>query len=649
MRHKLFWFFFILILLVVLGYFSTQIYLYVRLLIGNDLVLKITPDKENFFALNGQSESVEFRTRIAANPFCFADCNSKFWDLSEDTLIEGDSFGLNPASWKTKSYEIPAPDKGTGQKLYRFEVECATTRTVLCRTDERVRRDSVFVTLNYDLSEDKKKILNETKVKIEEFARKNDDMSYKSRVVEQALTVYGARVYSDPVLKEGMELKNNFSELNAGVDKLKDNWERGEYDSLESDVANYSVMQESFESDFNDYLNKTRILLYKYNGMIDTFVAYKGQIDAMRGKNLSMQSFLSAQAAVDAINLAAVAFSDRNSLSEKQEIMENLTAFMSGLNFSGEDSCCAIDKQFLNISASKIELSFGNHTFVGIVLKGNGRQCCFDRNCTTCCEDSCDSKEYYPVIFLHGHDFNRYVSSESSLQTFVPTQARLEQDGYIDAGSLLISQNSEEVKGILGEIRKPVSVRASYYFDLYKNEGKGILIETKTDNLDTYAIRLREIVEAVKYKTGKDKVVIVAHSMGGLVARRYVQVFGGQSVDKMILIGTPNHGVRGDVEKYCGIFGAGDECEDMKPDSLFLNKLNSEKQNVPIYNIIGVGCVMGEETGDGIVLKSDAELDYATNYYMPGSCEVLKYAHGDLIDPEKMPGVYDTIVEILKK
>ena len=189
MRHKLFWFFFILILLVVLGYFSTQIYLYVRLLIGNDLVLKITPDKENFFALNGQSESVEFRTRIAANPFCFADCNSKFWDLSEDTLIEGDSFGLNPASWKTKSYEIPAPDKGAGQKLYRFEVECATTRTVLCRTDERVRRDSVFVTLNYDLSEDKKKILNETKVKIEEFARKNDDMSYKSRVVEQALTV----------------------------------------------------------------------------------------------------------------------------------------------------------------------------------------------------------------------------------------------------------------------------------------------------------------------------------------------------------------------------------------------------------------------------------------------------------------------------
>ena len=46
----------------------------------------------------------------------------------------------------------------------------------------------------------------------------------------------------------------------------------------------------------------------------------------------------------------------------------------------------------------------------------------------------------------------------------------------------------------------------------------------------------------IKTETGAKKVDIVAHSMGGLVARYYIQKSGTGDVGKLIMIGTPNHG-----------------------------------------------------------------------------------------------------------
>lgn len=53
---------------------------------------------------------------------------------------------------------------------------------------------------------------------------------------------------------------------------------------------------------------------------------------------------------------------------------------------------------------------------------------------------------------------------------------------------------------------------------------------------------LKDKVEEVKQKTGTDKVDIVAHSMGGLVAKQYINFYGSSSVDKFIDIGTPHLG-----------------------------------------------------------------------------------------------------------
>lgn len=83
------------------------------------------------------------------------------------------------------------------------------------------------------------------------------------------------------------------------------------------------------------------------------------------------------------------------------------------------------------------------------------------------------------------------------------------------------------------------------------------------------------------HHTGSKKVKIVAHSMGGLVSRYYIKNYGGwKYVDKIITIGTPNHGVNGNIENFCGVTSTisgsnRPECKDMVSGGQFITSLNS--------------------------------------------------------------------------
>ena len=63
-----------------------------------------------------------------------------------------------------------------------------------------------------------------------------------------------------------------------------------------------------------------------------------------------------------------------------------------------------------------------------------------------------------------------------------------------------------------------------------------------------------------------------------------------------------------------------------------------------IHNIVGVGCDMGSETGDGVVVKKNQELEYAKNYYINGTCSgISTLLHNEIHDIDKYPEVYEII------
>ena len=68
--------------------------------------------------------------------------------------------------------------------------------------------------------------------------------------------------------------------------------------------------------------------------------------------------------------------------------------------------------------------------------------------------------------------------------------------------------------------------------------------DTLNESIEENAKQLREYIQDIKKATGAEKVQIIAHSQGGLVARQYIQENGGfVSTAKLLGICVPNHGV----------------------------------------------------------------------------------------------------------
>jgi triacylglycerol lipase len=71
----------------------------------------------------------------------------------------------------------------------------------------------------------------------------------------------------------------------------------------------------------------------------------------------------------------------------------------------------------------------------------------------------------------------------------------------------------------------------------------GLLSRFNTHPVDTSARLVADKIEGLAAKHGVDAVHLVGHSKGGIIARRYVQHFGGDKrVKSVITLGTPHHG-----------------------------------------------------------------------------------------------------------
>lgn len=67
-------------------------------------------------------------------------------------------------------------------------------------------------------------------------------------------------------------------------------------------------------------------------------------------------------------------------------------------------------------------------------------------------------------------------------------------------------------------------------------------MEPVIGGIDEYAPPIHVAIERLCRETGHDKIVIVAHSMGGLAARSYLRIHGPKRIAKAITLGTPHHG-----------------------------------------------------------------------------------------------------------
>ena len=109
-----------------------------------------------------------------------------------------------------------------------------------------------------------------------------------------------------------------------------------------------------------------------------------------------------------------------------------------------------------------------------------------------------------------------------------------------------------------------------------------VTLEPVYGSIDSLVAPLAARIDELLAATGAQQVVLVTHSMGGLVARAYLRDHGAAKVARLVTLGGPHHG---SVHAY---LGAGANARQMEPGSPWLEALaRSEAQGfaVPFTSI----------------------------------------------------------------
>lgn len=210
--------------------------------------------------------------------------------------------------------------------------------------------------------------------------------------------------------------------------------------------------------------------------------------------------------------------------------------------------------------------------------------------------------------------------------------------------------------------KKPVVIVAGTFVDATFYERLATSLRTHGYQVEIYGlpnIGLSEIaasadglatfIDRVKQTSGADKVDIVAHSQGGLVARQYVKFDGGASdVRNLVSLGTPNHGTN---TALAGVVAAwpllplvglhAPAIIQMTPGSNFLAELNEGDDTID-----DVRYTSFYTDHDSVVTPPEtARLDDgATNVRIQDQIPNSPVGHNDLpFDPAVQNGVEDAL------
>ena len=127
--------------------------------------------------------------------------------------------------------------------------------------------------------------------------------------------------------------------------------------------------------------------------------------------------------------------------------------------------------------------------------------------------------------------------------------------------------------------------------------------------IEVFAGHLERIVRQVTEATGQARVILVCHSMGGLVARSYLATHGAGRVAGIVTLGSPHHGTA------VAVLGSGHNGRQMRLGSAFLQELaraeGGEGPGCPALSIYTVH--------DNLVAPQDSSrLDWARNQAFHG-------------------------------
>jgi pimeloyl-ACP methyl ester carboxylesterase len=133
-----------------------------------------------------------------------------------------------------------------------------------------------------------------------------------------------------------------------------------------------------------------------------------------------------------------------------------------------------------------------------------------------------------------------------------------------------------------------------------------VTLEPLFAQIEDYVSPLARKIDEVAGKN--ERIILVAHSMGGLVCRAYVRRSGGARIARIVTLGTPHHG------SALAPIGYGADAQDMRPMAEWLRGLAASDQGSPPAPITSI-----YSTHDNLVAPQDSSvLEGAENVPLAG-------------------------------
>ena len=127
-------------------------------------------------------------------------------------------------------------------------------------------------------------------------------------------------------------------------------------------------------------------------------------------------------------------------------------------------------------------------------------------------------------------------------------------------------------------------------------------------DIERYVGQLAVKIDAVCAATGAQRVALVGHSMGGLVARAYLRRYGAARIERIITIGAPHHG------SVLAWTFPGRCLAQMRPGNEWLEELNRGESNPPPVPITS----LWSRHDSMVAPQASCELASAENVAMKG-------------------------------
>ena len=315
-----------------------------------------------------------------------------------------------------------------------------------------------------------------------------------------------------------------------------------------------------------------------------------------------------------------------------------------------------------------------------------------------------ESKNPYPILFIHGLN--------SSSTTWNATAAYFDtQYGYTFGGRFDFCLNADGNNGTANLNMYPTPgadiaafetsiVNGDYYtlnFNVNTDGSIGSAALSNQSAIYKQGIAVKKAIERVMQLTGKNKVILVGHSMGGLASRQYLQNISywqpdnAHHVAKLLTLGTPHGGSNASdtgLGWFAGIDTKSEAIRDLKISYYYsgdagrflsggLEVNNSSNMNEhlfgadfynydvncsgaigdnivglnqkPIDNLIDFSSVIGRITGgttDGVVAEPQSIMDtYYTSLTYPTKFFYFNSAFDFIENHTELPGYYYEIMQ----